>query len=172
MKNQVIRNNIQTATSSLHDPPPAHKKRKNPLDGLDIKIINLMAIGSSNNEISQKLAVPLSTIQRTRLLLAKGYVRLRGKINYRKLGYRKGVFHVYLRGDSAREIAEKIADIAGVHDVALFMGNADIVGVFIFKDADDILHLKNSVKSIKGVDRIVWTEEVYTLPERQRTLLP
>jgi DNA-binding Lrp family transcriptional regulator len=107
MKNQVIRNNIQTATSSLHD-PPAHKKRKNPLDELDIKIINLMAISYSNNEISEKLAVPLSTIQRrTRLLLAKGYVQIRGKIDYRKLGYRRGVFHVYLRGDGIREVAEK-----------------------------------------------------------------
>ena len=161
MRNQLVHDEVQRASN--------FGRGEKLLDGLDIKIINLMEIGSSNKKISQKLDIPLSTIQRrTRILLAKGYVRLHGEINYRKLGYRRGVFHVYVSEDSVRDIAEKIADIAGVRDVALVIGNADIVGVLIFKDADEILNLKASVKNIKGVDTIVWTEEeVYAIPERR-----
>jgi hypothetical protein len=53
---------------------PILARRKKSPDELDIKIINLMAIGSSNKKISKELGgLPLSTIQRrARLLLAKG----------------------------------------------------------------------------------------------------
>ena len=141
-------------------------------DAMDIQILNLMSSGYSNKQISHTLEKPLSTIQRrTRKLTMQGLLRIRGEINYRKLGYRRGLFHVYLKGDGTLEVAEKIADIPGVLDVTLYVGNADIIGAYIFKDTASILTLVNQVKQMKSVDKVVWSEQVYVLPEKKTAIL-
>jgi DNA-binding Lrp family transcriptional regulator len=107
----------------------------------------------------------MSTVQRrTRKLFEKGIVRSRIELDYQKLGLRKGLLHVYLKEGHINSIAEKVSHIKGIQSATIHIGNSDIVGVFVFKDAAQLLEIMNYAKKIEGVDRVVWSEEVFTLP--------
>jgi DNA-binding Lrp family transcriptional regulator len=135
------------------------------LDELDIKIILLLVSGSNNKEISQSIKIPLSTVQRrTRRIFEKGIVRNRVEPNYNVLGLSKGLLHVYVNGKDAREVATGLARLEGIVEVSLHIGNSDVVGQIIYKDSNDILQAISEAKKIDGVERVVWSEEVMSVP--------
>jgi len=67
------------------------------LDNTDFKIISLMVTGNENKQMSSKLKIPLSTIQlRVRNILLSGTVQVKVFPNFKRLGIKKGLLHVYL----------------------------------------------------------------------------
>ena len=57
------------------------------LDELDHEILRLLMSNSSNRDISQKLKMPLSTVQRmTRKLFQSGIVENKVELNFRQVG--------------------------------------------------------------------------------------
>src|SRR5215211_1277011 len=65
------------------------------IDIIDKKIIELLIANHDNSFISQKLEIPLSTIQRrTRKLFEKEIISTKIELNYEKLGYKRGLLHV------------------------------------------------------------------------------
>lgn len=70
-----------------------------------------MVSGNDNKQVSTKLNIPISTIQRRVKKIRKNqFVIQRVNINYEKYGYKTGLLHVYLSNDEMESIANKISD--------------------------------------------------------------
>jgi hypothetical protein len=61
-------------------------------------------------------------------------------------------------------IAEKIAEMPDVKDVSIHIGNSDIIAPYACKGTVELFDLLAKIKAVQGVNRIVWSEEVYLLP--------
>jgi len=137
-------------------------------DKLDSQIIDLLINGKDNKSISAKMNIPLSTIQRrTRRLFEKHFVTQKVELNYDKLGYKRGFLHVYLTNGQINKIGQAIADMPGTISVAVHIGNSDLVALFIYKDSKQLLKIIGDTKFIEGVDRVLWSEEVYFIPVKE-----
>jgi DNA-binding Lrp family transcriptional regulator len=153
--------NIKKTGRKLEDEKYTFSK----LDKKDTSIVGLLLSGYDNKQISSKLQVPLSTVQRrTRLILKKELVQHFYKPNYKKLGLKKGMIHVYLADGNMKSIAEKTAQMDGITSVAIHIGNSDIVADFVYRDSEQLVDILSSIKKLPGVDRAVWSEEVFVLP--------
>jgi DNA-binding Lrp family transcriptional regulator len=141
------------------------------VDEKDIKIISSLISGYNNQQISSELQIPLSTIQRRiRIILQSGLLEQNFKPNYRRFGLKKGMIHTYLRDGDMKGIAEKIAQLNSITAVSIHIGNSDIVADFVYQDSEQIIDMVSSIKRIEGVERAVWSEEVYALPINQKNL--
>lgn len=135
------------------------------LDELDIKIISLLVQGRNNRDICKELGVPLSTIQRrTRIIFEKELLTNRVELNYKKLGLSKGLAHLYLGDGDALQTAKKLMGVDGVVSVSIHIGNSDVVGEIVYRDSVNILNLLSQIKRISGVQKVVWSEEIYYMP--------
>jgi DNA-binding Lrp family transcriptional regulator len=134
-------------------------------DELDMEIVALLVSGKDNKQIANEVKVPLSTIQRrTRRLFENNIVKSRIEPNYTQLGYNKGVVHLYINNVDTMATSQKLAEIQGVISVSIHIGNSDIVGSIIYRNSMEVLDLIAKCKRIEGVIKVVWSEEVYTLP--------
>jgi Lrp/AsnC family transcriptional regulator for asnA, asnC and gidA len=133
-------------------------------DQLDSKIMSLMAYGLANKEISARLKVPLSTIQRrTRKLIESGIVSMRAEINFEMLGIKKGMIHVYLHDGNIDQIAHKVGNMDTIDSVEIHIGNSDLIANILYTDSKQLLQTISDIKKTEGVDRIMWSEEVYNI---------
>jgi len=74
------------------------------------------------------------------------------------------MLHLYIRNNDAMLAAQKLAEIDRVVAVSIHIGNSDVVGDIIYRNSTDILDLISRAKKIDGVERVVWSEEVYSVP--------
>jgi DNA-binding Lrp family transcriptional regulator len=126
----------------------------------------------SNADIAAELQKPLSTIQRrTRQLVSSGIITQRYRLDYKKLGYKKGFLHVYLKDGKIYEVAEKLRNLDHVLSVSVHIGNSDVVAEYATSESNDLLGLMAEVKHMPTVDRVVWSEEV-TFAEANKPILP
>lgn len=131
-----------------------------------------MTLGEENKAVSEELKIPLSTIQRrTRILLRSGYVSQVFQPNYKKLGLKKGLLHVYLRTGNIKQIAEDLLLNDGIMSAGIHLGNSDIVGEFVYEDSEQLIDLISKAKTVDGVDRVVWSEEVFLLAGKKHKML-
>ena len=80
------------------------------LNETDFEMISLLVAGSDNKRISKELNIPLSTVQRgTRNLKLSGIVTMRLVPNFKRLGIKKGLLHVYLSNGDIKKSAVKLA---------------------------------------------------------------
>ena len=134
------------------------------VDSLDTKIIELLTFGHNNKQISDKLDIPLSTIQRrTRKLGEKELIVTRIEPNYEKLGFKRGLLHIYLSKGEVDSVGQKVSKMKGIISASVHVGNSDIVGFFIYRNTQQLLNLTSDVKKITGVDKVMWSEEVYSI---------
>jgi DNA-binding Lrp family transcriptional regulator len=141
------------------------------VDDKDIKIISSLISGYNNQQTSSELQIPLSTIQRRiRIILQSGLLEHNFKPNYRRLGLKKGMIHTYLRNGDMKSTAEKISGMEGITSVSIHIGNSDIVADFVYRDSEQIVDIVSSIKRLEGVEKAVWSEEVYALPMNQKNL--
>src|SRR4051794_30308481 len=142
------------------------------LDKQDYRIINRMIQNADNKDISENLRIPLSTIQRrTRILIRDGYIRQVFQPNYKKLGLKKGLLHVYVRTGNIKEMAEELLSSDGIMSAGIHVGNSDIVGEFVYEDSEQLVDLISHVKEVNSVDRVVWSEEVFLLQGKEHSIL-
>src|SRR5689334_24566198 len=74
-----------------------------------------MVKGHENKQISGELKVPLSTIQRrTKNITDSGVVRTKTVPDFKKLGIKQGLLHIYLRDGNIRRSASQIAKMDGI----------------------------------------------------------
>ena len=134
------------------------------LDPINIELLTLLAKGLSNAAIAKKTSIPLSTVQRrTKRLVQAGWIGQRNEINYRKLGFTEGFLHVYLVNGNTEPIVDKLRNLDSIRTVSVHLGNSDIVCQYICKGAGRLLQLIADVKGVQGVDRVVWSEQVYSM---------
>jgi Lrp/AsnC family transcriptional regulator for asnA, asnC and gidA len=134
------------------------------IDNIDIKIIELLTFGHSNKQISDKLDVPLSTIQRrTRKLGERELIVTKTEPNYEKLGFKRGLIHIYLGKGEIDSVGQKLSKMRGIISASVHVGNSDLVGFFIYRNTKQLLKMTTDVKQLQGVDKVMWSEEVYSI---------
>ena len=142
------------------------------MDKTDFKIISLMVLGQDNKEISSTLKIPLSTIQkRTRRILLSEMVKVEYQPNFKLLGIAKGMLHVYLRNGQLRNTAVQISEMEGILSSSIHVGNSDIVSEFVYENSEDLVDIIGTIKQIEGVDRVLWSEEVFKLPSHKENVM-
>ena len=135
------------------------------IDNIDKKIIELLIANHDNSFISQQLAIPLSTIQRrTRKLFEKEIISTKVELNYEKLGYKRGLLHIYLKRGQLDKIGKIVVEKRGMLSVSVHVGNSDLVALFVYRDSKDLIETMTNIKEIEGVERVLWSEEVYFIP--------
>src|SRR5215216_5049346 len=134
------------------------------LDKTDFRIVSLLVLGYDNKKISSTLKIPLSTIQRrTRRILQSGMVTLEYQPNFKLLGLKKGLLHTYLEDGQLRKTGEKISKMDGILSVTIHVGNSDVVSEFVYDNSEELVDIIAAIKQIEGVDRVVWSEEVFKI---------
>ena len=134
------------------------------LDKTDFRIVSLLVLGYDNKKISSTLKIPLSTIQRrTRLILQSGIVTLEYQPDFKLLGMKKGLLHTYLEDGQLRKTGEKISKMDGILSVTIHVGNSDVVSEFVYDNSEELVDIIAAIKQIEGVDRVVWSEEVFKI---------
>ena len=134
------------------------------VDKIDSEIIGLLLNGNNNKEISTKIRIPLSTVQRrVRNLIAKNLVTFNSQINYPKFGFKVGMLHIYLEDWDFERIANKIMELDGVTSVEVHIGNSDLIANVVYRRSIELLELIAKVKSLEKIDKIVWSEMVFKI---------
>jgi DNA-binding Lrp family transcriptional regulator len=143
------------------------------IDNIDFKILEILGSEYKNTkQIAAEVKVPLRTIQRkTKKLTETGIVNVKVELDYKKMGFKKGWLYVYLKGGKIKQIAEKLSSMYGMLSVSVQIGNSDIVCHFIYKDIRQVLDLISEAYRWQGVDRIIWSEEVYTMAVRKKYIV-
>ncbi len=133
------------------------------LDTTDLKLIDLLMSGYTARQSAQQMGKPISTIQRrARLLVQRGALKPTFELGYTKLGVKKGFLHVYMEDGNISDTADKLLNRNGIFGIGVHLGNSDIVGFFVFRDSKEVLDLIAWTKNLDGVERVVWSEEVYS----------
>lgn len=128
------------------------------INELDLKLIKLIALGYTNNEIAEIERIPLSTVQkRTRRIIKDSFINIRYEPNYTKLGFKTGLIHVCVSNENTYEIAEKFSKMDGVQSVSLYIGNFDILAFLLYKNPKQLMGLVSEIKGIQATHQ-------YTIP--------
>jgi hypothetical protein len=72
--------------------------------------------------------------------------------NYKKLGLKKGLLHVYIRTGNIKEMAEKLLSGEGIMSAGIHVGNSDKVGEFVYEDSEQLVDLVSHVKKQDEVE--------------------
>src|SRR5262245_38417528 len=132
---------------------------KSDLDDLDISIIECLITGMKGKEISMKLSKPMSTVQRrVRKLFESGAVSSEIKLDFAKMGMKRGNLFIYIRNGESRHLAEQVAKVRGILNVSVHVGNSDVVSEFAYRDSNELLEFIEIIKNLPGVDKVVWSE--------------
>jgi DNA-binding Lrp family transcriptional regulator len=138
------------------------------LSDLDRKMLRLLldSEGSiSTHEISVQLGIPLSTIQRRRKRLEEEYLIKHYSLDPMKFGFRRIDLLIYTEGGETMNIGRELLKREEVTFAARTIGEHTIdlrVEVFV-KDNGVLLDLLETVKAMKGVRDVVWTEVIETI---------
>ena len=148
-------------------------KNRIKLDNIDFRIVSLMVLGYDNKKISSTLKIPLSTIQRrVKRILEYKVVNIEYVPNFKILGIKTGLLHMYVRNSQIQNIAEKIAEFDGIFSCSIHVGNSDIVAEFIYSDnSEGLAKIIGAIKQIDGVEKALWSEEVFRLPRHPEHLM-
>lgn len=142
-------------------------------DQTDITIMSMMIRMLDNKEISKKLHIPLSTVQRrTRRLLESGVIKSEVVVDFKMLGLKKGLLHVYLLDGRLREMSHAISELEGIVESSIHMGNSDIVAEFIYENDVELMNIYAKIKDMSSTDHILWSSEVTNTSAGSKTITP
>ena len=138
------------------------------LSDLDRKMLRLLLDSRGNiptHEMSVRLDVPLSTVQRRRKRLEDEYLIKHYSLDPLKFGFRQIDLLIYTEGGETMNIGKELLKREEVTYAARTIGEHTIdlrVEVFV-KDNGVLLDLLENVKAMKGVRDVVWTEVIETI---------
>ena len=133
-------------------------------DKVDFKIITLLVLGYDNKKVSSTLEIPLSTIQRSRIILLSKIITQEYIPNFKILGIKKGMLHIYLRDGNLKQSAETISKLEGILSVSIHVGNSDIVAEFVYDNSECLVDIISEIKHMQDIEKILWSEEIYKIP--------
>ena len=132
---------------------------------VDSKIVTLLVLGYDNKKISLTLNIPLSTTQRrTRIILHSKVITQEYIPNFKILGIKKGMLHIYLRDGNLKQRAETISKLEGILSVSIHVGNSDIVAEFVYDNSECLVDIISEIKHMQDIEKILWSEEIYKIP--------
>lgn len=90
---------------------------------------------------------------------------MKAEVNLEMMGFKKGMIHVYLTNGNIDQIAHKISTLDPIESVEIHIGNSDLISNIIYNDSRQLLQTISDIKKIEGVDKIVWSEEIYDVKD-------
>lgn len=140
--------------------PEPFKKRKKPLDELDLGILRELRQGADKplRVLSEKLKAPISTIkERTDRMEYNGIIRnYVARINFPKLGYwGYGMIAIKLNSSflNNQEVVDRLLEIPGIGTLFRTLGSHDLHAGFLAKGNDNALDIVKRASSIPGVQK-------------------
>jgi DNA-binding Lrp family transcriptional regulator len=125
----------------------------------------------STKEASKALNVPLSTVQRrVRLLVNAGILMMKMDVEYRLLGFKRGLLQIHLRNGGLKSLVEELSRIPGMLSVSVHVGSSDIVCSFIYRNSMQLLDVMSHTRDLKEVEKIIWSEEVFSVLTEDRVV--
>ena len=142
------------------------KKKGSPgVDAIDMQVIPLMLAGYSTIEISTKLRIPLSTIQRrTKNLISSGYVVPVVHLNFKKFGLRRGLLQFKCKSANLKEAVQKVSAIRGVESVGGYLGSLDLIANVVYSDSSEVLGMIAEAQKLDLISDVTWSEEIHSMP--------
>jgi DNA-binding Lrp family transcriptional regulator len=127
-------------------------------------------------EISLKLKVPLSTIQRRRSTIEKsGFLQHKYEIDPKKFGLRLADLLVDVSKGDCENIAKEILNQyrKNILQVTLRIGSPKInlVATVIYKDSDEVFEIMQYVRRMEHVENVEWSEIVKTVLKNDSAIL-
>jgi hypothetical protein len=87
------------------------------------------------------------------------------------LGIKKGLLHTYLSDDQLGKTGEKISEMDGILSTTYHVGNSDKVSEFIYENSEDLIDTVADIKQMEGIERILWSEEIFKLSSHKENLM-
>ena len=121
-----------------------------------------------SSEVSVKLKVPLSTIQRRRSAIEKsGFLQRKYEIDPKKFGLRSADLLVNVSKRDCEEIANEIINQyrKNILQVTIRIGSPKInlVATVIYKDTAQVYEIMQYIRGIEYVESVEWSEIVKTV---------
>ena len=119
--------------------------------------------------LSKKLGIPQTTIQRRRKRLEKEFLQSSFTLNLGKFGYRRVDLLIYTRNGKTDSVAEELLEKEEVTYVGKSIGEhtIDLRVEIIIKDNGELLNILEKVKSMDGVNDVVWSEIVQVVGRKR-----
>jgi DNA-binding Lrp family transcriptional regulator len=136
------------------------------LDDINIKIVKELIVNpsTSSSEISEKLQVPLSTIQRRRARLEQTILKIGYTLDIRAMGWRTADLLIAVEKGKTEQTAQDILKYHknNVMAASVRIGDpkVDIMAEVIYKNSGELYKLIESVKSMPYVTYVEWAEIV------------
>ena len=117
----------------------------------------------------KKLGIPQTTIQRRRKRLEKEFLQSSYTLNLEKFGYRRVDLLIYTRNGKTGSVAEELLEKEEVTYVGKSIGEhtIDLRVEIIIKDNAELLNILEKVKSMDGVNDVVWSEIVQVVGRKR-----
>jgi DNA-binding Lrp family transcriptional regulator len=126
----------------------------------------------STTELSARIGVPRSTVERRRRYLEQNVIRSEYQFDITKYGFRRVNFLIESGSGFNDKISKRLMQIPEVISVSQTIGEhtIDLIAELIVKDNGQILVLTEQVKAMQGVKDVIWTEVIKE--ERKKTTVP
>ena len=146
--------------------------KKTTLTHIDKEILKFLLTPDNKDSslvLSNKLGIPLTTIQRRRKRLEEEFLQTNHTINLDKLGWRRVDFLISTIHGKTRIISDQLLKLDEVTYVGRSIGQhtIDLRAEVIIKDNAELLDLLEKVKAIDGVQDTIWSEIVEVMGRKR-----
>jgi DNA-binding Lrp family transcriptional regulator len=127
-------------------------------------------------EISLKLKIPLSTIQRRRNAIEKsGFLQHKFEIEPKKFGLRSADLLIDISKGDCEEIAKEILNQyrKNILQITIRIGSPKInlIATVFYKDTDEVFEIMQYVRRMEHVENVEWSEVVKTVLKNDSGIL-
>jgi DNA-binding Lrp family transcriptional regulator len=147
-------------------------------DKINIQILQELLKNQNikSSEISLKLKIPLSTIQRRRGAIEKsGFLQHAYEIDHKKFGLRSADLLVDVSKGDCEEIAKEILSHyrKNILQITIRMGSPKInlIATVVYKDTDEVFEIMQHVRRMEHVENVEWSEIVKTVLKNDSGIL-
>jgi DNA-binding Lrp family transcriptional regulator len=138
------------------------------LSSVDRKILAILLESDrrvSSSEMSKKLGIPMSTVQRRRKRLEKEYITANYSLNSKNFGWRTVDLLIATERGATLQVGKELLKRRDISSVASMLGEHAInlrAEALVMSNAE-LLRLLEQVKAIDGVRDVLWCEVVETI---------
>lgn len=119
--------------------------------------------------LSEKLGIPLTTIQRRRKRLEKQFLQTYRVLNLENLGWRRVDLLLATRNGKTKSVAKELLSYEQVTYAGRSIGQytIDLRVEVIVKDNAELLDLLEKINAMDGVQDIIWSEIVEVMGQKR-----
>ncbi|MDA4116381.1 MAG: winged helix-turn-helix transcriptional regulator [Thaumarchaeota archaeon] len=138
------------------------------LSGIDRKILAILLEADrrvSSSEMSKRLGIPMSTVQRRRKQLEKEYIIANYSLNSKNFGWRTVDLLIATERGATLQVGKELLKRRDVSSVASMLGEhaINLRAEALVMSNTELLRLLEAVKAIDGVRDVLWCEVVETI---------